>query len=153
MRRRSRKREAALRERPAISSVPEPHERSACVGAEDLGLQEFVRRLPCVVCRVPTLRGDPAHRLARRRFGDWVEDTEIGVIANIYPACRPHHREQHDRGRDTFEATHAVDLRAICVVVGEAYLLGWSADALGARARSGYTTIDVFNVDDFGIPY
>ena len=83
MRRRSRKREAALRGRPAIRSVPEPHERRARAGAEDLGLQEFVRRLPCVVCRAPTLGGDPAHRLARRRFGDWIEDMQIDPEGRI----------------------------------------------------------------------
>jgi len=153
MRRRSRKREAALRGRPAIRSVPEAHERRARAGAEDLGLQEFVRRLPCVVCRAPTIGGDPAHRLARRRFGDWIEDTELGVIANIYPACRAHHREQHDRGRDTFEANHAVDLRAICVVVGEAYLRGWSAEGLGARARDGCLEVEVEDVQDGGLPF
>jgi hypothetical protein len=152
MRRRSRKREAALQDRPAIRSVPPANERSAHVGAEDLGLQEFVRRLPCVVCLSHTLGGDPAHRLTRRRFGDWVElDGE--VVANIYPACRAHHREQHDRGRSTFETAHGVDLLEVCRVVGSAYLLGWSTEGLGAAARSGYSSVDVSAVVDVEAPF
>ncbi len=154
MRRRSRKREQALRDRPAISSIPAPSERHARAGAEDLGLQEFVRRLPCVVCRRPTLGGDPCHRLARRRFGDWTEDTELGVIGNIYPGCREHHREQHDSGRGSFEDAHRIDLREICRRIGEAYLRGWSAPGLGARALSvGYMRVDPSDVVDGDVPF
>ena len=76
-----------------------------------------------------------------------------GVIANISPACRAHHSEQHDRGRDTFERARAIDLREVCRLVGEAYLLGWSADGLASRARAGYESLNVADVVDGGLPY
>ena len=75
------------------------------------------------------------------------------MIANIFPACRDHHSEQHDRGVQTFEALHLVDLRAVCRVVGEAYLRGWSADGLASQASSGYETVDPGLVVDGELPY
>jgi len=147
----SKKRRAVLEGRSAIRSVSD--HREARVGAEDSSFQEFVRRLPCVVCRQPTLGGDPCHRLARRRFGDWVA-VESEVIGNLFPACRLHHREQHDHGRDTFEVSHELRLERVCKVIGLAYCSGWSAEALAAAALGrGYASIDAADVQTGGLPW
>jgi len=150
MRRRSRKRQAALDDRPAVRDVSE--DRRATVGSSDVSFQTFVSRLPCVVCLGHTLGGDPCHRLARRRWGDWLEvDGEL--VGNLFPACRAHHREQHDRGIETFARAHGLDLAVICTVVGRAYLDGWSVDGLGTAARAGYEAVDLTDVRDGGLPF
>lgn len=152
MRRRSKKRQAKLDSAPAIRTVSD--DRRAAAGQDDASFQEFVRRLPCVVCLKPTVKGDPCHRLARRRFGDWVHDLELGLIGNIYPGCRAHHGEQHDHGRTTFEVEHGIDLRVICRVVGLAYIKGWSAEGLASAARAdGYERVDLEQQLDGDLPY
>jgi hypothetical protein len=131
MRRSSDKRQAHLDEAPAVRSVSD--DRTAVMGAVDESLREFVRRLPCAVCRKPTLGGDPCHLRAKRRFGDWVE-REGKVVGNIFPACNRHHREQHSIGILSFQAIHRIDLDEVTEVVGRAYLEGHEPETLAAAA-------------------
>lgn len=150
MKRRSAKRQALIDARPVIAEISDDRTPRR---PDDESFREFVRRLPCVVCRAPTLRGDPCHLHARRRFGDWLErDGEL--IGNIYPACRRHHGEQHNEGIESFPRARGLDLDAVCRIVGEAYRLGWSADGLGSEALAcGYLHVDVAEVVDSELPY
>lgn len=60
---------------------------------------EWVRLLRCLVC------GDhevEAHHVKTRGAG--------GTSEHLVPFCTAHHRQYHDQGRETFEATHDIDL-------------------------------------------
>lgn len=148
MKRRSSKRQAEIDARPVI---PEISDDRSPRRPTDESFREFVRRLPCVVCLAPTLRGDPCHRRAKRRFGDWTE-VDGSLVGNIYPACRLHHGEQHNAGIETFAATRSIDLVEICRIVGAAYQLGWSPDGLTVAAIRGYERVDVNDVIDGELP-
>ena len=149
MRRRSKKRQAELGAR-GPDEVSD--DRTAVEGAEDQSFREFVRRLPCLVC-LGFARSDPCHLRAKRRFGDWLEVAGT-MRGNIFPACRRHHAEQHQRGVETFARAHGLELVEVCRVVGAAYLEGWSEEGLGAAARAGgYERVDSSKVIDGGLPY
>jgi hypothetical protein len=136
MRRRSKKRQRAITEAPAVRSVSD--QRTAVAGSVDEDLREFVRRLPCAVCLAPTLGSEPCHVRCKRRFGDWLE-IEGRLVANLYPGCSAHHREQHARGVATFAAAHGIDLLEVGRAVAVAYLDGHEPETLGAAARAhGY---------------
>jgi hypothetical protein len=141
VKRRSTKRQALLDALPAIASISP--DRTPVVPA-DASYREFVRRLPCVVCLVPTLGGDPCHLHTQRNAGDWIE-LDGRLVGNIFPACRLHHREQHSAGFERFAAARDLDMPAICQLIGSAYRRGWSADGLGAAAllRRGYSDINL----------
>jgi len=151
VRRRSARRQAELDALPVVRVVSSDR---TPVRPADESFREFVRRLPCVVCLQPTLGGDPCHLRTKRVSGDWLElDGEL--VGNMFPGCRTHHGEQHDRGVKTFASTHALDLHAVCVVIGRAYQLGWSAEGLGvaALADRGYAGVDVELVLDGEMPF
>lgn len=150
MRRRSKARAEYLASLPAIAMVSTDREPKHPV---DESFREFVRRLPCVVCLEPALKGDPCHRGARRRFGDWGELPDKTLVGNIFPACRAHHDEQH-HGIWTFQLRHKLELDRICQIVGDAYRAGWSPEGLGVAARaSGYMAVDVTQVLDGELPF
>jgi hypothetical protein len=151
MKRRSPKRQAELDALPAIASVSTDR---TPIRPSDASFREFVRRLPCVVCLVHTLGGDPCHRLGRRRFGDWLGPFELELTGNLYPACRDHHTDQHTAGINTFASGRGIDLAEITLLIGRAYQRGWSADGLGAAAlaRRGYAGVDVTLVLDGELP-
>lgn len=130
--------------RPAIRTIPDPEDRNAEVRATDEGLQEFARRLPCAVCRRPTIASEPCHVRTRRRFGDWVE-ADGAVQGNLWPGCDRHHREQHDRGIKTFEVLHGIDLERVGAVVGATYLAGHEPETLAGEVGPGrpYESVDV----------
>jgi hypothetical protein len=150
MKRRSKKRQALIDARPGISMI---NTDRTPIRPTDESYREFVRRLPCVVCRAPTLGGDPCHLHTTRRFGDWLElDGEL--VGNIFPACRLHHREQHSDGFERFAGARGLDIAEFCKLIGRAYRLGWSTDGLGSavlRAR-GYAGVDVDDVLDGELP-
>ena len=151
MRRRSKRRQAELDARPVVTTVSSDR---TPVRPTDESFREFVRRLPCVVCLRPTLGGDPCHLHTKRVAGDWLElDGEL--VGNLFPGCRTHHAEQHDRGVKTFASSHALDLHAVCVVIGRAYQRGWSAEGLGvaALAARGYEGVDAELVLDGELPF
>ena len=151
MRRRSKRRQAEIDARPVVLTVSS--DRTPTRPADE-SFREFVRRLPCVVCLRLTLGGDPCHLHTKRVAGDWLE-LDGQLVGNLFPGCRSHHAEQHDRGIKTFASTHALDLHAVCVVIGRAYQLGWSAEGLGvaALAARGYAGVDVENVLDGEMPF
>ncbi len=121
---------------------------------EDASFREFVRRLPCVVCLQPTLRGDPCHLHTKRVAGDWIDEAGE-LVGNIFAGCRQHHAEQHNRGIKTFARVHDVDLHEVCRLIGSAYKLGWSAEGLGAAALAarGYARVDVQQLRDGELPF
>lgn len=55
----------------------------------DQGLLDFVKTLPCIVCR--TEPSDPDHVTSRGAGGD-------DVAMNVWALCRPHHVERHAKG-------------------------------------------------------
>lgn len=96
-------------------------------------LAEYVRGLGCLVCGGPS---QACHFKTRRNGGAWrivfCEDTHEPIeVGNLWPGCPRHHREQHDRGILTFQATHGLDLDAETRRIGAEYLDG------GAVASSG----------------
>lgn len=151
MKRRSDKATEYLASLPAIAMVSTDRTPKPPV---DESFREFIRRLPCVVCLEPALKGDPCHRGTRRNHGDWDElpDSDV-LVGNIFPACRAHHDEQH-LGIFTFQLRRKLDLDKICRVIGEAYQAGWSPDGLGVAARaSGYMAVDPTQVIDGELPF
>jgi hypothetical protein len=151
MKRRSPKRQATIDARPAIATISDSREP---VRPHDENLREFVRRLPCVVCMAPTLRGDPCHWRTVARHGDWLEVDGVAV-GNIFPGCRLHHAEQHQVGIRSWPARHGLDLGPISAAVGRAYLGGWSADGLAAAVLTAkcYTRVDLSLRLDGGLPF
>lgn len=55
----------------------------------DKELLAFVRTLPCIICR--KIPSDPDHITTRGAGGD-------DVAINIWPVCRDHHTERHNKG-------------------------------------------------------
>ena len=72
----------------------------------------LARFLPCCVptCHA-TPPSDPCHVRSRGAGG---KDR-----ANVFPACRRHHREQHDHGVETFAARHSLVLEVVAARVAE----------------------------------
>lgn len=79
--------------------------RQAAAFAEDFGSPErvtWIQAQPCAVCgRSPS---ECAHVRSRGAGGK---------AADILPLCRTCHSEQHQVGRETFEATRGVNLAQI----------------------------------------
>ena len=84
--------------------------RLAARRAEQFGPQaEWCRTLPCCVCgRKPP--SDPHHIVSRGAGGS---------DRDCVPLCRDCHTEIHTIGRDSFEAKHNVNLRAVAEALHE----------------------------------
>ena len=90
---------------PTFDRNKERQEREflRCYGSEER--VEWVNSFGCVICGTHMtrrenvhVRGGGAGRKADARF--------------IVPMCRPHHRELHREGVDTFSASYSIDLEA-----------------------------------------
>lgn len=54
-----------------------------------------------------------AHVVSRGAGGD--------DVANTVPLCRAHHRQQHDKGIETFQRFYTLDLAAVAAELGQRY--------------------------------
>lgn len=67
---------------------------------------EWIKRQPCAVCGYPV--SDNVHT----RTGGVSRKSDAEHIA---PLCRAHHRELHQHGQATFEATYGIRLESVAV--------------------------------------
>jgi len=81
--------------------------RRARLFDEQFGSVAFVKWVRLQECSVPGCGGWPceAAHVVSRGAGGTAED--------IIPLCHEHHREQHDRGVETFASEHGIDLAAL----------------------------------------
>ena len=147
LRRTSKKQRQSIEDRRAAVIADGP--REPVVDGPDHAFRKWIAELVCVVkLGRETDRVVAAHFRCKRRSGDWYLDPNSGERrGNIMPLSDGEHGQQHARGIETFAKSCALDIDAVCSLIGQAYCEGWTSFALSAEARGagGYLRVDLAN--------